>query len=97
MDADAGVGPANRDARRRDGGFRRGACPADKGRSYERAVQDFEPYRLVQEPNHAARDAMRQIAERSLQRKKPAFLFVNNRLEGHAPSTIQAVAEQLDF
>jgi hypothetical protein len=49
----------------------------------------------VQEPNDAARDAMQRIAERSLQRKKPAFLFVNNRLEGHAPSTIEAVAEQL--
>ena len=26
---------------------------------------------------------------------KPAFLFVNNRLEGNAPSTIEAVAERL--
>jgi uncharacterized protein YecE (DUF72 family) len=66
-----------------------------KGRAYEQAVQAFEPYEHVQEPNDAARDAMQRIAERSLQRKKPAFLFVNNRLEGHAPSTIEAVAEQL--
>jgi hypothetical protein len=26
---------------------------------------------------------------------KPAFLFVNNRLEGNAPSTIEAVASML--
>jgi hypothetical protein len=25
----------------------------------------------------------------------PAFLFVNNRLEGHAPTTIEAVADRL--
>ena len=35
-----------------------------KGRNYEQAVQRFTPYKLVQEPDHAARDAMRQIAER---------------------------------
>ena len=63
-----------------------------KGRLYEQAVKAFEPYRLVQEPNPSARDAMRLIAERAVQRKKPAFLFVNNRLEGHAPTTIEAVA-----
>jgi hypothetical protein len=38
---------------------------------------------------------MQDIARRSLQRKKPAFLFVNNRLEGHAPTTIEVVADGL--
>jgi uncharacterized protein YecE (DUF72 family) len=65
------------------------------GRSYEKAVKSFEPYRMVQEPNQAARDGMTTIAERSRQRKKPAFLFVNNRLEGHAPTTIESVADRL--
>jgi hypothetical protein len=41
----------------------------------------------------AAREAMAMIAGRARMRKKPAFLFVNNRLEGHAPSTIEAVAD----
>jgi uncharacterized protein YecE (DUF72 family) len=66
-----------------------------RGRTYEQAVRTFEPYQLVQEPDHAARDALRAIAERSRERKRPAFLFVNNRLEGHAPSTIEAVVDQL--
>ncbi len=35
------------------------------------------------------------VAERSRRTKKPAFLFVNNRLEGHAPSTIEAVVRRL--
>jgi hypothetical protein len=66
-----------------------------KGRLYEQAVKSFEPYREVQEPNEGAREAMRQVAERSRKIRKPAFLFVNNRLEGHAPSTIEAVADML--
>ena len=66
-----------------------------RGRSYEHAVQTFEPYRLVQEPNPAVRDAMARIAGQARQRKQPAFLFVNNRLEGHAPTTIEVVADRL--
>jgi hypothetical protein len=62
-----------------------------KGRTYEKAVQAFEPYGLIQEPNDGARDAMRRITERSIERKIWAFLFINNRLEGHAPTTIEAI------
>ncbi len=62
-----------------------------KGRAYDQAVKTFEPYRLTQEPNGGARESIRTIAETSLRKKAPAFLFVNNRLEGNAPSTIEAV------
>ena len=64
-----------------------------KGRPYEQAVEAFEPYEKIREPNEAARAAMRRVAERAIQGKKPAFVFVNNRLEGHAPTTIEAVAD----
>jgi uncharacterized protein YecE (DUF72 family) len=63
-----------------------------KGRTYERAVEAFEPYRLMQEPNDGARAGLREIAQRSIARKTPAFLYVNNRLEGFAPGTIEAAA-----
>ena len=66
-----------------------------KGRPYEQAVKTFEPYQLIREPNEGAREGMRRIAEESRRRKKPAFLFVNNRLEGNAPGTIEAVAGML--
>jgi uncharacterized protein YecE (DUF72 family) len=66
-----------------------------KGRSYEEAVQNFEPYQLVQEPNQPARDALRRIAERSKLAGKRAYIFINNRLEGHSPTTIEAVVEHL--
>ncbi len=65
------------------------------GRSYEQAVQRFEPYDRVQLENPGARDALRQLAGRSRTEGQLAFLFVNNRLEGNAPGTIQAVADSL--
>ena len=64
------------------------------GRSYEQAVARFEPYDRVQEVNEGARSALRALIERARQRRQMAFLFVNNRLEGNAPATIQAVVEE---
>ncbi len=45
--------------------------------------------------NEDARDGIGRIAESARARKVPAFLFVNNRLEGRAPSTIEAVVDAL--
>jgi uncharacterized protein YecE (DUF72 family) len=66
-----------------------------RGQSYGEAVEAYEPYRLVKEPNIPVRTALREISERSRRWRKPAFLFVNNRLEGNAPTTIEAVVDQL--
>jgi uncharacterized protein YecE (DUF72 family) len=63
------------------------------GRTYEAAVQTFSPYNAIKEPNHAVRDALRQVLVRAKLRAEPTYLFVNNRLEGFAPGTIQAVTE----
>ena len=65
------------------------------GRSYEQAVETFQPYDRIQIENPGARDALRKLAERSRNEGQLAFLFVNNRLEGNAPGTIQAVAGSL--
>jgi len=67
-----------------------------KGRAYEQAVQAFEPYEKIQEPNPGVRDAMSRIAKRAIAKRRPAFLFVNNRLEGHAPTTIESVADLIE-
>jgi uncharacterized protein YecE (DUF72 family) len=66
-----------------------------RGRTYEQAVKQFEPYKTTQDPDPSTRAALCQIADRALRRKEPAFLFVNNRLEGNAPSTIEAVVAAL--
>ena len=68
-----------------------------KSRNYEDAVKKFEPYRETQEPNPGAREALKEIAVTSMTRKKPAFLLVNNRLEGNASSTIEAVVQTMGF
>jgi hypothetical protein len=67
-----------------------------RGRTHEQAVQKVEPYESIQEPDEGARVAMSQVAARSRQWKRPAFLFVNNRLEGHAPTAIEKVVEILE-
>ena len=64
------------------------------GRSYEQAVERFQPYDHVQIENPGARDALRKLAERSRTEGQIAFLFVNNRLEGNAPLTVQAIVEE---
>jgi uncharacterized protein YecE (DUF72 family) len=61
------------------------------GRPYQQAVDRFQPYQRVQEPNEAARNGLRQIIQKSREQKKAAYIFVNNRLEGNAPGTIAAV------
>jgi uncharacterized protein YecE (DUF72 family) len=66
-----------------------------RGRTYEKAVKKFEPYREIQEPDEGARDGMKEIAKQAMAGKKDAYVFVNNRLEGNAPSTIEAVVDQL--
>jgi uncharacterized protein YecE (DUF72 family) len=61
------------------------------GWGYEKAVQTFEPYREVQQADPSTRAALRQIVERALRTGRRAYIFVNNRLEGNAPGTIEAV------
>lgn len=64
-----------------------------RGRTYERAVEAFAPYREVQDPNPEARDSMRVLIGRARENKQFLFLFVNNRLEGNSPTTILSLLE----
>ena len=64
------------------------------GRKYAQAVQDFSPYASVKETDQNARNAGAALileGKKSAQRK--TFLLVNNRLEGNAPHTIQAMLD----
>jgi uncharacterized protein YecE (DUF72 family) len=65
------------------------------GRKYEQAVRVFEPYDSIKEENPEARQAGRVlIAEvKRVGPKRKTFIFVNNRLEGSAISTIAAMLE----
>lgn len=65
-----------------------------RGRPYEQAVAEFSPYEKVKDENPAARDALRALIRHARDQHVAAFIFVNNRLEGNAPQTIQAVVEE---
>jgi uncharacterized protein YecE (DUF72 family) len=64
------------------------------GRPYESAVKQFEPYAEVRDPNPGVRAALAAIARRAVAEGRRGYIFVNNRLEGNAPSTIDAVLNQ---
>jgi len=65
-----------------------------RGRPYEDAVRLLSPYRKVQDPNEPARNALRELVDVALVDGQPAFIFVNNRLEGNSPGTIVAITEE---
>ena len=64
-----------------------------RARAYEEAVQKFTPYDRVQDPNPETRDALRLLIGRARNRHEPSYIFVNNRLEGNAPQTIEAITD----
>jgi uncharacterized protein YecE (DUF72 family) len=63
------------------------------GRAYEEAVTMFTPYDQVRDENPEARDALRALIPRMREERRSAYIFVNNRLEGNAPETIQAIVD----
>ena len=68
-----------------------------RGRSYEKAVKAFEPYREIKEPNEGARRGMVEIARQARRgRFRPGFSSITG-WRVSAPATIEAVVESLDF
>jgi uncharacterized protein YecE (DUF72 family) len=65
-----------------------------QGRPYEQAVQQFEPYEEIRDENPEAREALRRVIQRMKEERRSAYIFVNNRLEGNAPKTIEAVVTE---
>lgn len=65
------------------------------GRTYQQAVDSFQPYRQAREPRPEAREAASRFLRQHLQSPKPrrGYLYVNNRLEGNALDTIAAILD----
>jgi len=61
------------------------------GRDYETAVKSFSPYKETKEVYPEARQAAADLIKRMKDKKKKGFIYINNRLEGSALRTIQAV------
>jgi len=66
------------------------------GRKYEQAVKAFEPYDSLKEENQEARQAGKALISegQAAGPRRKTFIFVNNRLEGHALGTIAAMLER---
>ena len=65
------------------------------GVDYAAAVERFQPYDRIKEPNAEARSDAVRLARRALERNIDAFIVVNNRLEGHSPGTVAAIGAML--
>lgn len=64
-----------------------------QGRMYEEAVSQFSPYATIQDENPQTRQALKGLIQKAKAKKEPTFIFVNNRLEGNAPLTIESVVQ----
>ena len=67
------------------------------GRKYEEAVKLFSPYDRIKDIYPEARVAGARLIQeaRSGDGAAKGFIYVNNRLEGNAPGTIEAVADAI--
>lgn len=65
------------------------------GLGYQDAVRRFSPYSEIKSPNTVMRGDAVRLIRRALIRNVPAFVVVNNRSEGNAPMTIEAIAQLL--
>jgi len=63
------------------------------GRKYQEAVDQFSPYDRVKEPNPEARVAGAKLIADGMAAggRRSTFIYVNNRLEGNALKTIEAM------
>lgn len=66
------------------------------GRQYDEAVKLFSPYERVQEVNPQARAAGARLIREGLAAgpERKTFIYVNNRLEGNALGTIEAMCQE---
>ena len=66
------------------------------GRSYADAVDRFQPYDRIREPNPELRADLARLVREAERLRIPAYILVNNRAEGSAPLTIAAIAGMLE-
>ena len=65
------------------------------GRTYEQAVERFQPYESIQDPYPEGRAALSRLVRRARAERRKAFVVVNNRFEGNSPSTIAALLDEV--
>jgi uncharacterized protein YecE (DUF72 family) len=63
--------------------------------TYEQQREAFSPFDRIAAPDTLLRAEVTDLVQRAVSRAIPAFVLVNNKAEGSAPLTIEALAEQL--
>ena len=66
-----------------------------KNFNYEQARQAFAPFDHVVEKDDEARREISEFIERAIDRKRAAYVIVNNKAEGSAPQSVAALARRL--
>jgi len=66
------------------------------GRTYEEAVQLFEPYDKIKEELPELRLGLAGAIRKCVAEEKPLYVYVNNRAEGNSPKTIEGILDMLD-
>lgn len=65
------------------------------GVSYQQAVERFTPYDSIKIIQEQMRADVARLAKRAVQRAIPVYVLVNNRCEGYAPGTIDAIGSEI--
>ncbi len=66
------------------------------GRTYEDAVRLFQPYESLREENPQARMGVAEAVRHCVIEGKTLYAYINNRVEGNAPKTIEGILDLLD-
>jgi len=66
------------------------------GRTYQEAVEKFQPYDEIKEENPEIRLGLAEAVAKCVAERKQLYAYVNNRAEGNSPKTIEAILDILD-
>jgi hypothetical protein len=58
-------------------------------------VERFKPYDRIKAVQQGCREATADLVQDALGRRMETYVIANNRLEGHSPTTIEAIATLL--
>lgn len=64
--------------------------------TFEAAVREYQPYDTTRVPSHHTRETFARIAKHAAAMNKSAYIYIDNRLEGCSPNTIEAVVDMLE-
>jgi uncharacterized protein YecE (DUF72 family) len=66
------------------------------GRTYQEAVDKFQPYEEIKEENPELRLGLAEAVRRCVAEGRQLYAYVNNRAEGNSPKTIEAILDILE-